>query len=102
MIYKPGMRLRSAVCEAQFVVVRAPSADLDLACGGSPLVGPDDPDPGAAPIDAGLATGSLLGKRYAEEEFGVELLCAKPGDGTLTCNGQVLELKGAKPLPASD
>lgn len=102
MIYKPGTKLRSAVCAAQFVVVRAPSADVELACGGSPLVGPDDPDPGPAQIDADLATGSLLGKRYAEEQLGVELLCAKPGDGTLTCNGQVLELKGAKPLPSSD
>lgn len=25
-----------------------------------------------------------------------------PGDGTLNCNGEVMELKGAKPLPSSD
>ena len=32
----------------------------------------------------------------------VEILCTKPGEGTLTYDGQVLTLKETKPLPASD
>lgn len=102
MIYKPGVKLRSAVCDAQFVVVRAPSSELELACGGTPLLGPDDGEPEPGQIDPALATGALLGKRYADEELGIELLCARAGEGAVTCNGQVLELKGAKPLPSSD
>jgi hypothetical protein len=46
--------------------------------------------------------GSQLGKRYADDEFGVELLCTKAGQGTLAVNGRPLPLKAAKPLPASD
>jgi hypothetical protein len=101
MIVKPGTKLRSAVCDAQFVVVRAPGDDVDLACGGAPLLTGDD-EIGGGRIDPTLATGSQLGKRYVDDEVGVELLCSKAGDGTLTCNGAPMGLKGAKPLPSSD
>ena len=43
-----------------------------------------------------------VGKRYANEEIGLEVLCTKAGTGTLTVNGEVLLPKEAKPLPASD
>jgi hypothetical protein len=39
---------------------------------------------------------------YADDEVGIELLCSRPGAGALTLNGEVLPMKGAKPLPASD
>lgn len=62
MNVKPGMRLRSAVCETEVVVVRAGDADVDLRCGGHPMV----PVPGADAA-TGLAiterSGTLLGKR---------------------------------------
>lgn len=32
----------------------------------------------------------------------MEVLCTKPGQGTLALNGVPLPLKAAKPLPASD
>jgi hypothetical protein len=32
----------------------------------------------------------------------VEILCTKPGTGTLTFDGQALSLKETKALPASD
>jgi hypothetical protein len=38
----------------------------------------------------------------ADPESGLELLCTKPGDGALSCNGKPIGMKGAKPLPASD
>ena len=52
--------------------------------------------------DPALADGTLMGKRYAEPDVGLELLCTKPGAGTLTCNGAPIALKDAKPLPSSD
>ncbi len=100
MELKPGTKLMSAVCETQVIVVRAPAVEVELACGGAPLIGTDGTPSGA--IDPALSDGTLIGKRYAEEELGLELLCTKGGAGTLTCNGVVLDVKGAKPLPASD
>ena len=100
MPLKAGTKLQSAVCETQVVVVRAPADDVELACGGAPLIDADG-TPGGE-LDPALADGTLIGKRYADEEVGVELLCTRAGAGTLTCNGDVLQLKGAKPLPSSD
>jgi hypothetical protein len=99
---KPGAKLQSAVCGAQFIVVRAPSREAELTCGGAPLLAADAERPAGLTIDPALSGGSLLGKRYADEELGLELLCTSAGDGSLTCNGAPLALKGAKPLPASD
>jgi hypothetical protein len=44
----------------------------------------------------------MIGKRYADEDLGLELLCSRGGAGALTANGEPLLLKGAKPLPSSD
>lgn len=96
----PGMKLRSAACDAQFIVVRAASGDLDLRCGGAPLLAGDEA--AEAPLDPAHAEGSLLGKRYADEEKGLELLCTKAGKGSLSLDGAPLGLKSAKPLPSSD
>jgi hypothetical protein len=100
MELSPGMKLRSGACEAQFIVVRAASGDVDLRCGGAPLLSGDAS--GEAALDPEHAGGSLLGKRYADEELGLELLCTKAGEGSLTLNGSPLGLKSAKPLPSSD
>jgi len=56
----------------------------------------------AAPIDPAFAEGSVLGKRYADEPTGAELLCVKSGEGSLSIDGRLMPLRGAKPLPASD
>jgi hypothetical protein len=96
----PGMKLRSGACEAQFIVVRAATGDVDLRCGGAPLLTGDAA--GDATLDPELSGGSLLGKRYADEDLGLELLCTKAGDGSLTLGGSPLVLKSAKPLPSSD
>lgn len=102
MELKPGAKLQSAVCEAQFIVVRAPSSEAELACGGATLLAAAADRPDGLTLDPEHSGGSLLGKRYADEELGLELLCTKAGAGSLTCNGAPLALKGAKPLPASD
>ena len=101
MNLKPGQKLFSTVCGAQVVVVRAPADDIEIGCGGEPMVEEQPDAPSGAPA-TDLSEGPLLGKRYADEELGLELLCARPGGGTLTVNGQPLLVKGAKPLPSSD
>ena len=98
-----GQTLSSSVDTTTVIVVRAPDADLDVTCAGVPLY---DAKSGApAPegeADPAQQEGTLLGKRYADEALGLELLCAKGGQGTLAVNGTPLPLKDAKPLPASD
>ena len=102
MELRPGQKLHSAVSDAQVVVVRAPSADVALACGGAPLLADGEEGDRTATLDASLGDGPLLGKRYVDDETGLELLCARAGDGALTADGRPLVVKGAKPLPASD
>ena len=51
---------------------------------------------------ADAAEGTQLGKRYTNEAGDLELLCTKPGKGSLGCDATLLTIKGAKPLPASD
>lgn len=100
MQLKAGARLKSAADETQVVVVRAPADEVDVTCGGHPLV-PMDAD-GDAAVAAGHEGPTLLGKRYADEGVGIELLCTKGGAGALFVNGAPLALKEAKPLPSSD
>jgi hypothetical protein len=54
--------------------------------------------PPVAPFDAG----TLMGKRYVTEDESLELLCTKPGAGSLASGEAPLNVKGAKPLPSSD
>ena len=95
---KPGLKLRGAACSTEIVVVR-PAGDVEIACCGESMVESDGSDaPAAAPTPDGI----LLGKRYADESSGLEVLCTKPGPGPLSVDGRELEIKGPKPLPASD
>ena len=98
---KPGTRLRSAACEAEVVVVKAPAGAVELRAGGHPMVplGEDGPT-GLAP--EGGAEGVLLGKRYTDEAGTIELLCTKAGTSSLSIGDEPLGLKDAKPLPSSD
>ncbi|MFV0315377.1 MAG: hypothetical protein ACK5O2_00250 [Microthrixaceae bacterium] len=98
---RPGQKLHSAVSEAQLVVVKAPETDVEISCGGVPML-LDEPESTTAEGADLSGDGPLLGKRYAHEDLGLELLCSKAGDGALTLDGAVLEIKGAKPLPSSD
>lgn len=100
MELKAGTRLRSAVCDTEVVVVKAPSAAVELCCGGASMIPVGDEPAGGAPA-AGLDGGTLLGKRYTDGGE-LEVLCSKPGAGSLSVADQVLEVKGAKPLPSSD
>ena len=99
---KAGTRLRSAVCTTEVMVIQAPADDVDVRCGGAPLVALSTaPAAGAAPAP-GAAGGTQIGKRYVNEAGDLELLCTKPGAGTLALGDTALTIKGAKPLPSSD
>jgi hypothetical protein len=98
---KAGVRLRSAVDVCEVVVVKAPADPIDLRCGGHPFL-PSDAGPASESIAAGFEGGTQLGKRYSDDELGLELLCTKAGKGSISVGEAVLTVKGAKPLPASD
>lgn len=101
MELKAGQRLACPGCDTEVVVVRPPTAQLVLTCGGATLVAPADRDAGgAAHEDA--AEPVRVGKRYVDETSGIELLCSKAGAGMLAAEGRVVTLKDTKPLPSSD
>ncbi|MFI6338966.1 hypothetical protein [Streptomyces sp. NPDC050535] len=98
-----GQMLASTVDTTTVVVVRAPGGDLEITCGGAVMTEPDQMEAATTGIpDPEQMGGSRLGKRYADDGLGVELLCTKAGEGSLAANGVPLSLKGPKPLPASD
>jgi hypothetical protein len=101
MELRPGLRLESATCDTQVVVVRLPAgADLDIRCGGAPMRELGSGGDRVPVTFEGEAT--QLGKRYESEELGLELLCTAGGEGALSVGDQPLLIKGAKPLPSSD
>jgi hypothetical protein len=100
MSVRPGDHLRSACSETEVIVVRGPSGETVIACGGAAMV-PNVPD--SSPTGTSEPSGlTLLGKRYEDAESGLELLCVKAGAGILTCSGRVMPIREAKPLPSSD
>ena len=102
MELKPGSRWKSAVCTTEVVVVRPPKSPVSLECGGQPMIGQAETRAeGTAPAE-GQATGTQMGKRFAHEDSGLEVLCTKAGDGSLSVDGAAIDAKDAKKLPASD
>ena len=99
---KPGTRLRSAVCTTEVMVVAAPAGDVALTCGGAPMLEHGAEPPGGASLSPDASGGTQIGKRYINEAGDLELLCTKPGEGSLGAGGALLGLKEAKPLPSSD
>lgn len=93
--------MRSAVCASEVMVIAASGGELELCCGGAPMIAMSEQPSGAA-VDADFAEGTLLGKRYIDEAGTLEVLCTKPGDGSLAVGGTRLVLKENKPLPSSD
>lgn len=99
---KPGVRYQSAVCDTQIAVVKTSASALDLRCGGQPMLPLDTPrGDGTAPA-SGFDGGAQMGKRYVSADGSVEVLCTRPGAGSLSIGEHALELKDAKPLPSSD
>ena len=100
MALKPGSRLKSAVCDTQVMVVKAPAGEHDLRCGGAPMLAPADA--GGGTLDAAFNGPTMMGKRYVNADESLELLCTKGGQGGLSLGTTALEVKQAKQLPSSD
>jgi hypothetical protein len=94
---KPGTKLKSAACDTEVMVIRGAAV---VECGGTPMVEERPAERGS--LAAGWDKGTQIGKRYVDAAGTVELLCVKPGRGSLSIGGVALQLKDAKPLPASD
>jgi hypothetical protein len=95
---KVGQTLHSQVDATTLIVVKAPEAEVTLTAGGLDMVDVKPESLSEAPAGAG----TQIGKRYADDAIGVELLCSKAGTADVLLNGAALQLKDAKPLPASD
>jgi hypothetical protein len=95
----PGKRLRSTASDTEIIVVRPPTAPVELLCGGQPMTA------NLATADAGAPTAendTVLGKRYVDTDTGLEVLCTKAGPGVLSADGRQLTIKAPNALPASD
>jgi hypothetical protein len=96
----PGARFRSQVCSTEVIVIRP--ADVELYCGGHPMVGLAEPPVPGLTATAGHSGGALLGKRYTNGDGVLEVLVTKAGDGTLGTPSEALVPLRAKQLPSSD
>jgi hypothetical protein len=95
---KPGTRLKSVADDTEVMVIRTGGGTIE--CGGSPMAETKPAE--LAPLAADFSAGTLMGKRYVDTAGAYELLCVKPGKGSLSVDGVALVVKDAKPLPASD
>ena len=102
VVLKAGTKLKSAVCETQLMVVKAPAGEFQLSCGGVEMLAGTAAAPAGAALDSSQAGGTLIGKRYVDADEKFELLCTKGGKGTLSLNGTPMGVKQAKQLPSSD
>ena len=73
----------------------------DLRAGGAPMIALDATADAGLRLDDDYAGGTLMGKRYVDAD-GSEILVTKAGKGTLSIGSTPLQVKEAKPLPASD
>jgi hypothetical protein len=97
---KPGLRLKSAVCDGEAMIVKA--VDVTLTCGGVPMIATDEEANGDAKADPEHMYQCLIGKRYVNAEETLEVLCVKSGEGSFGYDGQMLMGKETKKLPSSD
>lgn len=102
MQVRSGRRYVSAVCATSIVVVKGPPTDIDLRCGGTTML-PAGESLGSRPgLAEGYDQGTLIGKRYWDEQTGLEVVCTMGGPGSLSLGGRVLPERPPQPLPSSD
>ena len=97
---RPGARFQSTVCATEVIVVKG-AGPAELTCGGAPMVAAGSAERSGEP-SADASEGTLLGKRYGDQDETIEVLCTKAGPGSLALGGVPLAVKVTKPLPASD
>jgi len=102
MELKAGSRWKSAVCATEVAVVRPAKGSVTLQCGGHDMIAVGAERPVGGTVAADRASGTLIGKRYVDVASGLEILCTKPGEGSVSVDGRALTLREAKRLPSSD
>jgi hypothetical protein len=95
-----GLKLKSSTCGAQVMVLKGIPDQHELQCGGAEMISVNDTAQNE--LNPELAGGTLVGKRYVNEDESLELLCIKEGVGTLCLDGEKLRIKQPKALPSSD
>ena len=60
-LLKAGTRLKSAVCSTELMVVAAPADEIEVTCGGAPLIGIKDDAP------AGYSAAFEVPETFVEE-----------------------------------
>jgi hypothetical protein len=96
---KVGNRLRAQNSSCEVIVVKGTDGDAVLLCAGVEMLATSPTQDVPAPSDGTMVE---LGKRYTDDDAGVEVLCTKAGIGPLALGARELTIKGAKALPASD
>ena len=103
---KAGERFRSQNTTVEIIVVRGTDTEVELTCAGENMIGASAgprPSPSTTQESDGRDQAVLLtGKRYVDEETGVEVLCTTAGVGPLCIDGRPLPTLAPKPLPSSD
>jgi hypothetical protein len=102
MKLKTGLRLRSQVDSTEVIVVRLTAEDVDLTCGGHPMIDLKETPAAGLVAKEGLDAGSPLGKRFVDEAGELEVLVTKGGEASLGIGTEPLTNKEAAPLPSSD
>lgn len=101
MPLKIGARLKSTVCDGEVMIISTPNEDIELTCGGAVMTSAAN-ESEKGELDADQAGGVQIGKRYIGLDGKLEVLCVKPGQGSLATEGTVLTIKDAKKLPKTD
>lgn len=106
MKLEAGQRLSSAKGDVAVIVVKAPSANVGLCCGGLPMLGPMTIVSGRQDVDSSHGSAEVriqMGKRYGSGESGIEFLRIRSGEGPIELGGRgILEELAARELPSSD
>nr|WP_221247159.1 hypothetical protein [Gordonia humi] len=97
-----GSRLKSQACTTQIIVVKAGDGDVEVRCGGHPMIDVTATGQDGLAAAAGFDGGTVMGKRYVDAADTLEVLVTKNGAGSLSVSDDLLEIKSAKPLPSSD
>ncbi len=100
MEIKPGLKLKSAVCDAEVMIIK-PGSATTLTCGGVPMLAAGDTANGAE-ANTEHMNGCQIGKRYITSDESLEVLCVKAGKGSLAADDEPLLQKDTKKLPSSD
>lgn len=84
---------------AEFIVTKGGAGELRCGAAAMQMRGSED---AVAAVDTTGMDAVQLGKRYKDEQTGVEVLVVKPGPCALNVDGRAMELLQPKVLPSAD